>query len=98
MTTGDERIARLEELGYTEREASFLVLAALHSGYFLRRQYREFLGMSPGHADATLAEKVVAKGHAQVRQAGLFRLHRPEAPEPTAARPAETQSQGASLK
>jgi len=65
MTTGDERIARLEELGYTEREAAFLVLAALHSGYFLRRQYREFLGMSPGHADATLAEKVVAKGHAQ---------------------------------
>src|SRR5438876_11037691 len=65
MTTNDERIARLEELGYTEREASFLVLAALHSGYFLRRQYQEFLGMSPGHADATLAEKVVAKGHAQ---------------------------------
>ena len=44
MTTGDERIARLEELGYTEREAAFLVLAALHSGYFLRRQYQEFLG------------------------------------------------------
>ncbi|MFI8076253.1 hypothetical protein ACIF85_47275 [Streptomyces sp. NPDC086033] len=43
-------------------------------------------------------EKFVAKGQAQVRQAGLFRLHRPEAPEPTAARPAETQSKGASLK
>ena len=65
MTTGDERIARLEELGYTGREASFLVVAALHSGYFLRRQYQEFLGIRPGHADATLAEKVVARGHAQ---------------------------------
>ena len=65
MTTGDERIARLEELGYTEREAAFLVLAALHSGYFLRRQYQEFLGTRSGYADATLAEKVVAKGHAQ---------------------------------
>ena len=65
MTTGDERIARLEELGYTEREAAFLVVAALHSGYFLRRQYQEFLGTRSGYADATLAEKVVAKGHAQ---------------------------------
>jgi hypothetical protein len=65
MTTGDERIARLEALGYTEREAVFLVMAALHSGYFLRRQYQDFLGTRRGYADATLAEKVVAKGHAR---------------------------------
>ncbi len=34
-----ERIAALKGLGYTEREAAFLCLAALHGGYFLRRQY-----------------------------------------------------------
>ena len=35
----EERVNAIEHLGYTRREAEFLVLAALHSGYFLRRQF-----------------------------------------------------------
>src|SRR5262245_6834039 len=65
MTTQQERIARLEQLGYTEREAAFLVLAALHSGYFLRRQYQEFLGTKPGYPDSSLVERAIRKGHAE---------------------------------
>jgi hypothetical protein len=37
--TDEERLVNLQSLGYTERESQFLMGAALHSGYFLRRQY-----------------------------------------------------------
>ena len=65
MMTNDERIQALEELGYTERESAFLCLAALHSGYFLRRQYSGFLGHSAGCADDTLVRKLISKEHAR---------------------------------
>lgn len=42
--TDSERICSLQRLGYTKREAAFLLLVALHSGYFLRRQYQVFAG------------------------------------------------------
>ena len=42
----EARIESLRCLSYSEREAAFLCLAALHGGYFLRRQYVEFLGKS----------------------------------------------------
>jgi hypothetical protein len=61
-----ERIQALERFGYTEREARFLCLAALQSGYFLRRQYGEFLQKAVGGTAAALIEKVLAKDHAQV--------------------------------
>jgi hypothetical protein len=64
--TPSERIQALERFGYTEREARFLCLAALHGGYFLRRQYGEFLQKAVGGTAAALIEKVLAKGHAQV--------------------------------
>ncbi len=35
-------IPALETLGYTDREAAFLYLAAAHSDYFLRRQFDYF--------------------------------------------------------
>jgi hypothetical protein len=50
-------------MGYTDREASFLCVAALHGGYFLRRQYAQFLGKALGGTAAALIEKVLAKGH-----------------------------------
>ena len=36
-----EQISAVEQFGYTRREAEFLVTAALHSGYFLTRQFRK---------------------------------------------------------
>jgi|SRR5579872_73552 len=63
--TNPERISALRQLGYTEREAAFLTLAALHGGYFLRRQYDHFLGQPDGGTAGQLIEKALAKGHAQ---------------------------------
>jgi hypothetical protein len=63
--TNAERQKALERLGYTEREAQFLCLAALHGGYFLRRQYNRFLGRRDGGAASQLIEKALAQGHAR---------------------------------
>jgi hypothetical protein len=63
--TNAERTQALRQLGYTEREADFLCLAALHGGYFLRRQYDGFLGQAHGGTTAQLIEKTLTKGHAR---------------------------------
>jgi hypothetical protein len=64
--THSERIQALERFGYTEREARFLCLAALHGGYFLRRQYGEYLQKAVGGTAAALIEKILSNDHAQV--------------------------------
>jgi hypothetical protein len=78
MMSRRERVEALKALGYTSREADFLCLAALHSGYFLRRQYNRFLGQSRGRPDDRLAHKVVRYGHAHLypasRKVQLFHL------------------------
>ena len=51
-------MSAIEQLGYTRREAEFLVLAALHSGYFLRRQFS-----SPGKLDDAFCRKLLVNGH-----------------------------------
>jgi hypothetical protein len=61
--TNQERINALKKLHYTEREAAFLTLAALHSGYFVRRQYSQFLGQTPGRPDDVLVGKVLSRRH-----------------------------------
>lgn len=60
-----ERSQAVQRLGYTEREAQFLCLAALHGGVFLRRQYNQFLGKAVGGTAAALIEKLFAKNHAK---------------------------------
>jgi hypothetical protein len=62
--TNPERITALENLGYTSREAAFLCLAALHGGYFLRRQYCDFIGKEIGGTAAALVEKLIGQQHA----------------------------------
>jgi hypothetical protein len=59
-----DQITAVRLFGYTAREAEFLILAALHSGYFLRRQFSAFAGIAAGRADAVLVEKVIANQHA----------------------------------
>jgi hypothetical protein len=61
--TNEERIGAVQDLGYNEREASFLILAALHGGYFLRRQYAAFCGHEPRGSAECLIEKALLKGH-----------------------------------
>jgi len=64
--TGEDRVAAVETLGYTSREARFLTIAALHSGYFLRRQFTAFAGVGSGKAVVSFTHKLVARHHATV--------------------------------
>ena len=63
----ENRIGAVEALGYTRREAEFLCLAALHGGYFLRRQYCRFLDRAVGGTAAALIGKLFANGHATAK-------------------------------
>lgn len=55
-----EQTAVLQQFGYTAREARFLAMAALHSGYFLRRQFCP----KRGRLADILCRKVLARDHA----------------------------------
>lgn len=56
-------IPALESLGYTDREAAFLYLAASHSGYFLRRQFDYFTDRNKGSIVMRFLEKARLAGH-----------------------------------
>lgn len=62
----DQRSQALTRLGYTEREAAFLGLVALHGGFFVRRQYCRFVDREAGGIDSALIEKLASKGHGNV--------------------------------
>jgi hypothetical protein len=70
MTLAYDPIASLESIGYQEREASFLYLVALHSGYFLRRQYHRFAGREGGTLIAQLLRKAAQRQHIHVIECG----------------------------
>lgn len=60
-----DRITALARFGYTSQEAEFLCLAALHGGYFLRRQVGRFFGCRDGGRIAQFASRVLALEHAR---------------------------------
>ena len=66
LTIIDARYPALRRFGYTDRESQFLCMAALHSGYFLRRQYCRFINRSVGGTAASFVEKVLGNKHAVV--------------------------------
>jgi hypothetical protein len=68
--TQEDRTRALEGFGYIRSEAAFLCLAALHSGYFRRRQFRRFAGASRGYRDDLLIEKIISNKHGQVYGSG----------------------------
>jgi hypothetical protein len=61
-----ERITALKRFGYSEMQAHFLYLAALHGGYFLRRQCAQFLGCRDGGTVTQLIQAAVGKEHVRV--------------------------------
>ncbi len=69
MTTVDPILA-LQSFGYTEREASFLYLVAMHSGYFLRRQFDYFIDRHKGAIAQHFLEKARVAGHVRVLDYG----------------------------
>jgi hypothetical protein len=66
-------IQSLENVGYTQREASFLYLVAVHSGYFLRRQYHRFTGREGGRMATRFLTKAHRHRHIQVIECGQKR-------------------------
>jgi hypothetical protein len=56
-------IPELQKLGYTEREAAFLYLVGMHSGYFLRRQFLVFVEREDGAMVQRFLQKAVSFGH-----------------------------------
>lgn len=58
-------ILALESLGYTEREAAFLYMVAVHSGYFLRRQFDYFIDRQRGAIAQHFLEKCRSLGHVE---------------------------------
>ncbi|WP_158790856.1 hypothetical protein [Granulicella sp. L60] len=65
-----DAISSLEAIGYLEREATFLYLVAVHSGYFLRRQYNRFAGRDRGTVLDRLLRKADRRNHIQVIECG----------------------------
>ena len=53
----------LECFGYTAREASFLELSSLLSGYFLRRHFNTYIGKSCGAVGQNFLERGLALKH-----------------------------------
>jgi hypothetical protein len=70
MTIDYDPISSLEAIGYLEREASFLYLVAVHSGYFLRRQYSRFAGRDGGTLIARFLKKADRHRHIKVIECG----------------------------
>ncbi len=62
-----DHIERIKELGYTESEARFLYIVAVHSGYFTLGQFRAFTRTGYGKRPTSFAQKLVKRGHATVR-------------------------------
>lgn len=50
-------VPELQKFGYTEREAAFLYLVGMHSGYFLRRQFLVFVQRD----DGAMVQRFLAK-------------------------------------
>ena len=63
--TLDDRVRALGSLGLTPRQTRFVALAALHSGYCLRRQYLSFAGLRYGKNVRQFLDGLVARGLAR---------------------------------
>jgi hypothetical protein len=68
MSFRDEETPALESLGYTTEEARFIYLVAIHSGYFMTRQFLSFMGAKRGNRCYTFEMKLESRGHATRRE------------------------------
>jgi hypothetical protein len=73
-STTNRSTEALTRYGYTARQAEFLRLVGFHSGYFVRRQYVQFMGKSGGGTASALIEKAVMSDHVKV-SACVANLH-----------------------
>jgi hypothetical protein len=62
--TFDQRVLAVTKLGFTERQARFLVTVMLHAGVCVPRQYATFAGTAYGHNVTMFFEKLTEGGYA----------------------------------
>jgi hypothetical protein len=68
MNIDPENIAAIVSLGYTPEEARFLYIVAMHSGYFVPRQFLVSSGAKWGKRSDHFAAKLESRGHATWRE------------------------------
>ena len=68
MKFDDQDIAAIEALGYTREEARFLYLVAVHSGYFVPRQFLTFSGARWNKRSSRFTAKLESRGHVTWRE------------------------------
>jgi hypothetical protein len=77
-TSADQRARAVEQFGYTPRQAAFIALVAVHSGYFVSRQWLKFAGIAHGHRTVEFLRALVARGHAHTlrcsQQASVYHI------------------------
>jgi hypothetical protein len=78
--TAEDRIKAIEEYGFTERQARFLVMVMLHAGVCVPRQYATFAGTAYGHNVTKFFDTLVQRGYATAsdclhNRAALFHVH-----------------------
>jgi hypothetical protein len=66
----DERRQAVQRLGYTERQARFLVTVMLHAGVCIGRQFCQFARIPYGRTMHTFFERLVARGDATAHRCG----------------------------
>jgi hypothetical protein len=67
MNMPQEHLKRIAALGYSETEAAFLCLVAMHSGYFTLQQFNAFAGVHQGRRSSAFAHKLLKRAHATMR-------------------------------
>jgi hypothetical protein len=81
QSVSPSRIGCLMRLGFTERQARFLVHVLVFSGVFLERQYRAFTGLAHGQKTHDFLAKLVTAGYATpitpgaLHRGRLFHVH-----------------------
>jgi len=68
MNIPAHQIEALTAFGYTVSEARFLYIVALHSGYFMARQFLASVNAKRGYRTHSLAQKLITQGHATMRE------------------------------
>ena len=62
--TIETQVRTIQALGYSQQAAQFLRLVALHSGYFVRRQFLRATDGRRGKRDQDFIDELLGRGHA----------------------------------
>ena len=63
MKIQNEHTQAIKQFGYTDREARFVYVVAIHSGYFTQSQVRQFTGNQSGRTVRAFIKRALTQGH-----------------------------------